>query len=664
MRWSWSALWGHLWEERPQRLKLTLAVWLSLVPVFVITSSVALLNARQAVEGRLRQQLIWDAQQASEWLAFWSEQHLRELELLASYDMVRRFEGDKAGVLIDSVHRYFPHYSYGLISKTVGTVDRAGTLMTRVTPQQLQRMPAGVADSYANALQGISSSAPLLPPFSEEPCVASSVPVYSQGKTGTAAIGGVLSTCLTLENLGWVTGIDGLIESVSGDDHALPLIDLDQGKRRGYALLLVLEPGRLIELGLQNMHQPKSGEGIRHLRVKQVAKSDWSPIVRSVEMSREPTSFHRVRIAGIDYLAGVDRSKTGHTVVMVMDSDSAFSTVNGLFLWISVGTLCALLVSTLVLTRVTKEFSRPFHTVGGALARLSQGEFGDPLPEPNSDLGRLFGYVNQASRQLQLYLEDIRKHAVTDAQLKEARRIQADFLVKDLPNTDRAQVAALFQPAYEIGADWYDGFVIDGLTFVVVADVCDKGVPSALYMSVFRSLLRLSLFKEWEDTGDPEKTLQEAVGTVNQYMAATHGETGMFATVFAGAYNPECNALAYLIAGHEAPLVLRDRELTPLPLGGPAVGIFTWAQYKAGSCEMPPGSLLMAFSDGLPDARNPEGVGFGFSRIGEILREQVSSEWSAEKLVERLQQAVSSYMGDAEQFDDLTLLTLKVKALT
>ena len=659
MRWSWSALRRELWDERSQRFKLTLAVWLSLVPVFMLTSTVALLNARQAVEGRLRQQLIWDAEQASQWLTFWDDQHLRQLQLLASYPLIRSFQGERAGQMIDRVYRYFPHYSYALLSKEGGTLDRVGSLIQPVDSQQLQRLPEDLAASYAKALKGISSSAPLLPPFAKEPCVASSVPVYRLDAEGST-VGGMMTTCISLQNLGWVTGINRLIKGVSGGEHSLPIIDLDAGKRRGYALLLVLEPGRLIELGLAAAGPHQAADQARQLNVKGISQSDWEPIVRLAESAQGPTSFHAVSIKGIDYLAGVDRSKPGRTVLMVVDSESAYSTVNGLFIGIWVGILAALGVSSLVLARVTKEFARPFQTVGEVLAQLSRGQFGPPLPEPKGDVGRLFGYVNQASQQLQVYLESTRKHAATDAQLREARRIQADFLVRDLPCTDQVQVAALFQPAYEIGADWYDAFALDGLTVVVVADVCDKGVPSALYMSVFRSLLRLSLLKEWQASGNPRSTLEEAVATVNQYMASTHGESAMFATVFVGAFAPDHGELFYLVAGHEAPLVLRGQEVTPLPLGGPAVGIFPWARYEAGACALPAGSLLLAYSDGLPDARNPEGVGFGSSRIEEILHEHPSHDWSADALVNRLQRSVDGYMDGADQFDDLTLLVLRV----
>ena len=658
----WSVVWHKLWQERPQRQKLALAVWLSVVPVFLAVSSLALYNAQQAVKGRLRQQLIWDAEQASAWLTFWDEQHLRELELLASYNLIRSFDGNEAGPVIDKAYKYFPSYSYSLFSKYGGMVDSAGPLIMPLNQKELDELAKDEASSYAKALQGISSSAPLLPPFSEVPCLASSVPVFRSDDQGKNEVAGVMSTCLTMESLDWVTGINRLIKEVSGGEYALPIIDLDRGKRRGYALLLVMAPEHLIELGLESSkpEQPR-GQG-RQLDVKKVAQSDWAPLVRLAESTKGPTAFHYIRIQGVNYLAGVDRSQPDRMVLMVLDSESAFSTVNGLFVTSWIGILAALGAGSLVLARVTTELSRPFQTVGEALARLSHGQFGDPLPEPNGEVGQLFSYVNQASRQLQEFLVETRKHAATDTQLEEAHRIQTDFLIKDLPSTEHVEVAALFEPAYQIGADWYDAFQLDGLTFMVVADVCDKGIPSALYMSVFRSLLRLSLLKEWQVTGNPQATLQQAMSTVNEYMVNTHGDTCMFATVFAGTYDPKLGELAYLVAGHEAPLVLRDRNLTALPLGGPAVGIFSGAEFVAGSCPLPTGAMLVAFSDGLPDARNPEGIGFGAERITSILREHPSQEWTAADLVERLSEAATTYMGDAEQFDDLTLLSLKALA--
>ncbi len=386
MRWSWSALQRVLWDERSQSFKLTLAVWLSLVPVFMLTSTVSLLKARQTVEGRLRQQLIWDAQQASEWLRFWNDQHLRQLQMLAGSHQIRSFQGEQAREVIDRAYRYFPHYSYAVLSKEGGTLDGVGSLIQPLDSQQLQRLPGNLADSYAKALKGISSSAPLLPPFAKEPCIASSVPVYRLNAAGST-VGGMMSTCISLQNLGWVTGINRLVKGVSGGDHAVPLMDLDAGKRRGYALLVVLEPGRLIELGLGDTEPQQGANQMRNLNVKHLSLSDWEPIVRVAESGQAPTAFHSVSIKGIDYLAGVDRSQPGRTVLMVVDTDTAYSTVNGLYVGIWVGILAALGVSSVVLARVTKEFARPFETVGAVLAQLSRGQFAPPCRSPKEMWG-------------------------------------------------------------------------------------------------------------------------------------------------------------------------------------------------------------------------------------------------------------------------------------
>ena len=653
-------LWRWLWKDRPQAQKLTLAVWLSVVPVFMTTSTLALYNARQAVEGRVRQQLKWDAQQAGSWLSYWNEQHMHQLELLAWHKDIRSFNGAEASDLMNRVRQYFPHHSYALVNRDTGTIARTGPLFLPWHQQQLKELESDKTSPYAKALNGLSWTAPLLPPFVREPCISSSTPVYKIGSGKRSEPGGVISSCLTLQSLGFSTGIDRMIKEVSAGKQELQLMNIDRGKRRGYALLLVFKQGQLIELGLDSTSRSNTTDKDHYMSVKQVESSDWAPLVRMAQSSRAGSYVDHISISGIDYIAGVDNTVPGRTVLMVLDSQSAFSTVNNFFILTWLGIIAALGASTLAMRHITKELAKPFDTVGQVLADLSQGRFGPPLPEPESDIGRLFGSINEASRKLQVYLEETRRHSATDAQLKEARRIQADFLVKDLPNNEQVEIAALFQPAYEIGADWYDGFQLEDISFLVVADVCDKGIPSALYMSVFRSLLRLSLMNEGQCDKDARATLQEAVSNVNEYMAETHGESAMFATMFAGAYNQQTNELSYVVAGHEAPMVLMDHCLTTLPLGGPAVGIFPGAAFEVGSCQLQPGSIVLAFSDGLPDARNANGEMFGQAWIAEILSERPSADWTATALVERLGQAANAFMEGAEQFDDLTLLSLKV----
>jgi serine phosphatase RsbU (regulator of sigma subunit) len=127
-----------------------------------------------------------------------------------------------------------------------------------------------------------------------------------------------------------------------------------------------------------------------------------------------------------------------------------------------------------------------------------------------------------------------------------------------------------------------------------------------------------------------------------------------------GAYDPQHQQLSYVVAGHEAPLVLQGDQLQSLTVGGPALGLFPGATFQPGQCQLQAGGLLLAFSDGLPDARTPTGESFGQTRIAALLQTRPSTSWTAAELVQQFRQTVQEHMGTAEQFDDLTLLSLKV----
>jgi sigma-B regulation protein RsbU (phosphoserine phosphatase) len=291
---------------------------------------------------------------------------------------------------------------------------------------------------------------------------------------------------------------------------------------------------------------------------------------------------------------------------------------------------------------------------------ISQGNFETRLPIEQSEIGKLFAYINNTAEQLRSYVATATQHAITESQLAEAKRLQSDFLVKKLPQLKEISLDAYFQPAYEIGADWYDAFRVDDILFLVVADVCDKGIPSALYMSVFRSLLRNNLTNYCAILDSASEIISESIAAVNRYMAENHGVSCMFATIFMAAYTIRDRTLSYIIAGHETPLLMHGSRIEILTLGGPAVGLFADARFSSGHIDIEPGSVLLAYSDGLPDTRNQEGERFGTDRIRNILREHSSEDWSSSRLISRLRESVLEFQGNSEQFDDLTLFAIRV----
>lgn len=255
-----------------------------------------------------------------------------------------------------------------------------------------------------------------------------------------------------------------------------------------------------------------------------------------------------------------------------------------------------------------------------------------------------------------------------ERELEIGREIQSGFLPKTLPGMPGWEIAAWFRAAREVAGDFYDAFEIAGGNRIglVVGDVCDKGVGAALFMTLFRSLLRASI-KSREYTGsgdeaagaapgDPVEMLGNSVRFTNNYIARTHGDTSMFATLFFGLLDPESGHLYYINAGHEEPLIAGPKGLKgSLRNTGPAVGLFAGADFEVGEAQLEPGDTLFAYTDGVTDAANRRGEAFTARRLEEMLG---NGGHAAPRLVEDVAAAIQAHAGDTPQFDDITMLAV------
>lgn len=393
-------------------------------------------------------------------------------------------------------------------------------------------------------------------------------------------------------------------------------------------------------------------------------KSAWADLAQAIQMMPNNPD-HAVQSEAHGYFIATSPLGPDFRLASVIDRNSALKQLREVATGIVSINVLALLISSLAIARVSKPLLKPIDEAGKALQRISDGDFDITLScSTNNDIGRLFTYITSSAQRFKTFVAEATKNAVNNAQISEAKRLQADFLIEQLPETAELEIAALCQPAYDIGADWYDAIALGEARAVVVADVCDKGIPSALYMSVFRSLLRLSLEKEWQSSHSCGSSIAAAVSTVNRYMAETHGHTGMFATAFVAVVEPRQQTLTYLLAGQEPPLLMStaDQSVRSLELSGPALGLFPQASFRIHSCPLRPGDLLLAFSDGLPDGRNAAGEAFGHGRIEQLLSGLSASECSARALLDQVRSALAQHCQDSEPFDDLTLLALKHRA--
>ena len=250
-------------------------------------------------------------------------------------------------------------------------------------------------------------------------------------------------------------------------------------------------------------------------------------------------------------------------------------------------------------------------------------------------------------------------------ELEIGREIQAGFLPETLPRVKGWEIAACLLSAREVAGDFYDAFEFpDGNIGLVIADVCDKGVGAALFMTLFRSLIRAAAnLDAFEHAGKSNKTLsardrlQRAVLLTNNYIAETHGDSGMFATVFFAILDPRDGRLAYVNGGHEPPLMIRSGVVQEtLRKTGPALGATTDCLFQLRETRLNSGDMLFAFTDGVPDCRNPTDELFGRDRLLAILQ---GDNTSAQERVETTKAELCKYIAGATQFDDITLLALR-----
>jgi len=247
-----------------------------------------------------------------------------------------------------------------------------------------------------------------------------------------------------------------------------------------------------------------------------------------------------------------------------------------------------------------------------------------------------------------------------ERELEIGRQIQRSFLPDELPQPAGWEVAARFEPARQVAGDFYDAFPLAGGARIglVLADVCDKGVGAALFMALFRSLVRAFSERAYgtppSGADDDAARILSTVLSTNDYIAKTHGRSNMFATLFLGVLDPADGTVTWVNAGHEAPVVFGaggvSARLTPT---GPALGMMPDMKFEVRRTTLAPGETLFAFTDGVSEARDGAGRLFTEERLLALLAE---GQPSATALLERVGTAVSGYAAGAERSDDITML--------
>lgn len=316
--------------------------------------------------------------------------------------------------------------------------------------------------------------------------------------------------------------------------------------------------------------------------------------------------------------------------------------------------------------------------------RTAEGSVALIRDENNTPVGYL-GILTEITERKHQETTLVQAKRKAERELEIAHEIQNSFLVEDYPQPDGWEIATLIRPARQVSGDFYDVFPISANNRIafLIADVCDKGVGAALYMAIFRSLLRAyadqnytmrwvgtpeylqeerpsSIFRRDKLLASGAPSIKNAIELTNNYIATHHSDSNMFATVFFGLLDPSNGMLLYINAGHESPLLISNGMVKArLDPTGPAVGLLPDMEFKLEQTALNPGDTLILYTDGVTDALNSKNEQFSEERL---IATAIKSSESAQTQLTDIVSAVDEHIADHEQFDDITLLAVHRKA--
>ena len=338
------------------------------------------------------------------------------------------------------------------------------------------------------------------------------------------------------------------------------------------------------------------------------------------------------------------------------------------FLWSMLVLAAVVVLAAMVFTvwMMTKTVTKPIRMLSKGADEFADStvEYADKkvidLPIRSKDeIGDLYQKTRSMQQNLLDYMSSLTRITAEKerigTELNIATRIQASMLPQVFPAyPDRHEfdLFASMDPAKEVGGDFYDFFLVDDDHLcLVIADVSGKGVPAALFMMASKIIIANNAMAG----KSPAQVLYDA-----NTMLMANGQNDMFVTVWIGILEISTGKLTASNGGHEYPVLMKNgrfemfKDVHSFILGG-----MTGIRYKEYELQLNPGDKLFVYTDGVPEAQNIEKELFGMDRTVDALNE--NRDENPEELLKSVRKAVDAFVGDAEQFDDLTMLCLEYR---
>ena len=320
----------------------------------------------------------------------------------------------------------------------------------------------------------------------------------------------------------------------------------------------------------------------------------------------------------------------------------------------------ALLVTRIVGRIIIKRATRPLKKLAESADEVAKGNFTAPLPriKHNDEIRQLRDSFEGMQHSLATYVEELKNTTASKAaienELKVAHDIQMSMLPKTFPPFPERidiDIYGVVTPAKDVGGDLFDFYIRDNRLFFCIGDVSGKGVPASLVMAVTRSLFR----NISAHVVEPDKI----VATLNNALAEGN-DSSMFVTIFMGVFDLATGQLQYCNAGHSSPLLIGS-DVSELPCDpNLPVGIMANFTFSLQQTTIAPQTTVFLYTDGLNEAEDARHQQFGLQRMMPVAESLVADGKAATPVivVERMLNAVRTFVGDAEQSDDQTMLAV------
>jgi sigma-B regulation protein RsbU (phosphoserine phosphatase) len=310
-----------------------------------------------------------------------------------------------------------------------------------------------------------------------------------------------------------------------------------------------------------------------------------------------------------------------------------------------------------VIAFISQITTRSLRDLNISTEEMAKGNLDTILPSITSEdeVGRLAQSFRRMRDSLQLYIQDLQETTAAKQKLESELSIAAQIQRTMLPRTNvdtnlPYDISAVLKPARIVGGDLYDFFLMgsDRLC-LIIGDVADKGFPSALQMARTITLIR-TLTKA-------NSTPSQILSAVNQELCVDNEEC-QFVTVFCGVLELGSGDFTYTSGGHDAPILVRDRHVQHLELETmPPLGIYEDATFEEHKFKLVANDLILFYTDGITEAMNLDGEFFSDTRLIEMIAAYPPTNTT--RAVRTIQHFCQQFVGDAPQFDDMTLLAMQ-----